>query len=84
MAVPLRHKDVLKSYIDDASQAAWARDLVSYAIQTGGFMTDTEQSKVLDELLNNAVAPTVPLPATFTASENLEISSSARCECSCG
>lgn len=68
MAVPIRHKDILKSYVDDASQAAWARDLVSYAIQTGGLMTDTEQSNVLDELLNNVPTPTVPLPATFAVS----------------
>ena len=66
MAVPIRHKDILKNYVDDTSKAAWARDLVSLTIQTEGILTDNERSTILDELLNSVAAPTVPLPATFT------------------
>lgn len=69
MAVPVRHKDILKSYVDDSSQAAWARDLISLAVQTGGSLTDAEQSMVLDELLNGVAIPTVPLPPAFTVDD---------------
>ena len=69
MAVPIRHKNILKTYVDDATQAVWARDLVSLAIQTGGLLTDAEQSQILDELLNNAASPTVPLPMAFIVND---------------
>lgn len=69
MAVPIRHKNILKTYVDDATKAVWARDLVSLAIQTGGLLTDAEQSQILDELLNNAASPTVPLPMAFIVND---------------
>ena len=52
MAVPIRHKDILKNYVDNASNAAWARDLVSLAVKTGGVMTDAEHMMVLTEFEN--------------------------------
>ena len=66
MAVPIRHKDILKSYVDNAANAAWARDLVSLAIQTGGVMTDAEHMKVLTEFESGITVPTIPLPPNYT------------------
>ena len=65
MAVPIRHKDILKNYVDNDANAAWARDLVSLAIQTGGVMTDKEHMKVLDELEKGITGPTIPLPSNY-------------------
>ena len=65
MAVPIRHKDILKSYVDNAANAAWARDLVSLAIQTGGVMTDAEHMKVLTEFESGITVPTIPLPLNY-------------------
>ena len=55
MAVPIRHKDILKNYVDNASNAAWARDLVSLAVKTGGVMTDAEHMMVLTEFENGTM-----------------------------
>ena len=65
MAVPIRHKDILKNYVDNASNAAWARDLVSLAVKTGGVMTDAEHMMVLTEFENGTTVPTIPLPSTY-------------------
>lgn len=69
MAVPIRHKDILKNYVDNAANAAWARDLVSLAVQTGGVMTDVEHTKVLDEFENKIRTPTVPLPPNYVVDD---------------
>lgn len=65
MAVPIRHKDILKNYVDNASNAAWARDLVSLAVKTGGVMTDAEHMMVLTEFENGTTVPTIPLPSNY-------------------
>lgn len=71
MAVPIRHKDFLKSYVDNQANAAWVRDLVSLAILTGGVLTDVEHMKVLDELENNIKTPTVSIPPSFVQNDPL-------------
>lgn len=65
MAVPIRHKNILKNYVDNSANAAWARDLVSLAIQTGGIMTDIEYKKVLTEFEEGITVPTIPLPLNY-------------------
>lgn len=67
MAVPFKHKDILKAYVSDKRNAAWARDLVCVAIQTGGAMTDAEQMVILDECEQNISASTKTLPPSINA-----------------
>ena len=69
MAVPIRHKDILKNYVDNTANAAWARDLVSLAVQTGGVMTDAEHMKILTEFESGITVPTIPLPPNYVGDD---------------
>ena len=51
--------------MDDIANAAWRRDSVSLAIQTGGVMTDTEHMKVLTKFESEMTVPTIPLTLNY-------------------
>lgn len=68
MAVPVKPRDLLSSYISNSSNPAWARDLVCLAITTGGRLSDADNTLIWEEMENGVSTPSQTLPAALGVS----------------
>lgn len=65
MIVPFKHKDLLRNYVSNTNHAAWARDLICLAIQTGGQLSDDDKFLIWSECDGGTTVPSQTIPAGF-------------------
>lgn len=65
MIVPFNHKNLLRNYVSDTRHAAWARDLICLAIQTGGQLSYDDKFLIWSECDDGLTVSSQTIPAGF-------------------